>query len=258
MEIAIWQVVSFQKIVNQANHSCGNQYPKGFIEYTDAASGERRTRPAKEQGRSYAEYAADKAGGSFKGKLKITIDTTIPQSKDFEDFLRLIEAAGYEIKRGKYISFRAPGQERFTRCKTLGEDYTEQSITERIQGKKQRVSLPKRDDKTVSLLIDIENSIKAQQSRGYSQWAKIHNLKQAAKTLNYLTENNILQYADLQAKIAEVTAASDSTGDARKSGCLIWPCLSRILQRTNRQSPPMTDTARRGIRTSTGKSMKAR
>ena len=169
-----------------------------------------------------------------------------------------MEAAGYEIKRGKYISFRAPGQERFTRCKTLGEDYTEQSITERIQGKKQRVSLPKRDDKTVSLLIDIENSINEQQSRGYSQWAKIHNLKQAAKTLNYLTENNILQYADLQAKIAEVTAASDSTGDARKSGCLIWPCLSRILPLISRQSPPMTDTARRGIRISTGKSMKAR
>ena len=195
----------------------GAEKGKGFIEYTDAASGERRTRPAREQGRSYAEYAADKAGSSFKGKLKIAIDTTIPQSKDFEDFLRLMEAAGYEIKRGKYISFRAPGQERFTRCKTLGEDYTEQSITERIQGKKQRVSLPKRDDKTVSLLIDIENSIKAQQSRGYSQWAKIHNLKQAAKTLNYLTENNILQYVDLQAKIAEVTATSDKTGDALKA-----------------------------------------
>ena len=35
----------------------------------------------------------------------------------------------YEIKQGKFISFRAPGQERFTRCKTLGEDYTEEAIT---------------------------------------------------------------------------------------------------------------------------------
>lgn len=46
-------------------------------------------------------------------------------------------------------------------------------------------------EKGVSLLIDIENSIKVQENRGYEQWAKIHNLKQAAKTLNFLTEHQI-------------------------------------------------------------------
>lgn len=182
--------------------------PGKQIEYTDK-DGQRRTRPAKEQGRSYAEYAADKAGGSWKGKLKIAIDTIIPQSSDFEDFLQRMEAAGYEIKRGKYVSFRAPGQERFTRSKTLGEDYTTERITERIQGKKRSVSTPKRDSKTVGLVIDIENSIKAAQSKGYTQWAKIHNLKQAAKTVNFLTDNNILQYADLRAKVEEITAANE-------------------------------------------------
>ena len=192
--------------------------PGKQIEYTDKDS-QRRTRPAKEQGRSYAEYAADKAGGSWKGKLKIAIDNTIPQSSDFEDFLRRMEAAGYEVKRrGETISFRAPGQEKFTRLRenTLGEDYTVQRITERIQGKKRAVSAPKHDSKTVSLVIDIENSIKAQQSRGYEQWAKIHNLKQAAKTVNFLTENNILQYADLRAKVEEVAAASEQAGAALK------------------------------------------
>lgn len=57
-----------------------------------------------------------------------------------------------------------------------------------------------------SLLIDIENSIKAQESRGYEQWAKIHNLKQEAKTLNFLTEHQNEQYADLVSRIEEVTA----------------------------------------------------
>ena len=193
--------------------------PGKQIEYTDK-DGQRRARPAKEQGRSYAEYAADKSGGSWKGKLKAAIDTVIPQSKDFEDFLRRMEAAGYEVKRrGDTISLRAPGQERFTRLRgdTLGKEYTAERITERIQGKKRAISAPKRDSKTVSLLIDIENSIKAQESRGYSQWAKINNLKQAAKTVNFLTENNILQYADLSAKVAEVTAASEQTGDALKA-----------------------------------------
>ena len=69
----------------------------------------------------------------------------------------------------------------------------------------------------VSLLIDIENSIKAQESRGYEQWAKIHNLKLAAKTMNFLTEHKIEQYADLVSRIEEVNAENEKTADALKS-----------------------------------------
>ncbi|HBF0312736.1 TPA: relaxase/mobilization nuclease domain-containing protein [Clostridioides difficile] len=169
------------------------------------------------KGKSYAEYQAEKTGTSWKGKLKIAVDALIPQVADFEELLQRLEAAGYEIKRGKYISCRAPGQERFTRLKTLGADYTEEAITERISGKRTRTAkAPRAEKKGVSLLIDIENSIKAQESRGYEQWAKIHNLKQAAKTLNFLTENKIEQYADLVSRIEEVTAASKQTADALK------------------------------------------
>ena len=169
------------------------------------------------KGKSYAEYQAEKTGTSWKGKLKIAVDALIPQVADFEELLRRLEAAGYEIKRGKYISCRAPGQERFTRLKTLGADYTEEAITERISGKCIRAAkAPRAEKKGVSLLIDIENSIKTQESRGYEQWAKIHNLKQAAKTLNFLTENKIEQYADLVSRIEEVTAASEQAADTLK------------------------------------------
>jgi hypothetical protein len=122
-----------------------------------------------------------------------------------------MEAAGYEVKRGKYISFRAPGQERFSRAKTLGADYTEDAIASRISGGYVRAAKAVRTDKPASLLIDIESSVKAQQSAGFARWAKIQNLKEAAKTLNFLTENNLLQYADLEAKAADVTAAFDDT-----------------------------------------------
>ena len=169
------------------------------------------------KGKSYAEYQAERTGTSWKGRLKIAVDTLIPQAADFKDFLRLLQAAGYEIKSGKYISCRAPGQERFTRLKTLGADYTEEAITERIKGKRTRTAkAPKQERKGVTLLIDIENSIKAQESRGYEQWAKIHNLKQAAKTLNFLTENHIEQYTDLVSRIAEVTAASEQAANTLK------------------------------------------
>ena len=169
------------------------------------------------KGKSYAEYQAEKTGTSWKGKLKIAVDTLIPQVSSFEELLLRLEAAGYEIKPGKYISCRAPGQERFTRLKTLGADYIEEAIRERISGKRAHAAkAPRADRGGVSLLLDIQNSIKAQESRGYEQWAKIHNLKQAAKTMNFLTEHKIEQYAELTAKIAEITAASEQAADSLK------------------------------------------
>ena len=164
------------------------------------------------------EYQAEKTGTSWKGKLKIVVDALIPQVSSFEELLSRLQAAGYEIKPGKYVSCRAPGQERFTRLKTLGADYTEEALRERISGTRTRtVKTPKSQHSGINLLIDIQNCIKAQESKGYEQWAKIHNLKQAAKTLNFLTEHKIEQYADLTAKISEITAASEQAADSLKA-----------------------------------------
>ena len=172
--------------------------------------------PGQDKGKSYAEYTAEKQGTSYKAKLKTAIDTLIPQVKDFDELLRRLQEMGYEIKQGKYISFRAAGQERFTRTKTLGAAYTEEAIKERIKGVYVAKTKTLREDKKIRLVVDLENSIKAQQSAGYERWAKIHNLKQAAKTMNFLTEHKIEQYAELTAKIAEVTAASEQAADSLK------------------------------------------
>ena len=168
------------------------------------------------KGKSYAEYQAEKTGTSWKGKLKTAVDALIPQVSSFEELLTRLQAAGYEIKPGKYVSCRAPGQERFTRLKTLGADYTEEAIRERIAGRRAKAAKAPREQRGVSLLIDIENSIKAAQSKGYEQWAKIHNLKQAAKTMNFLTEHKIEQYADLVSRIEEMAAESGQAADALK------------------------------------------
>ena len=137
----------------------------------------------------YKEYTEAKRGTSWKQKLKQTIDRLVITAKNYDDFLRLMQEAGYEIKTGKYISFRAEGQERFTRSKTIGENYTEERIKERIR------------------LID---------SRGYEYKAKLTILKEAARTLNYLTENNLLQYADLEKKVEDVHSSYDRTGKELK------------------------------------------
>ena len=179
-------------------------------------------KPGKAKGKTYAEWDAQKKGKSWKAKLKIAIDAAIPQAKDFDGFLRLMEAQGYEVKQGKYISFRAladglrPGQERFTRCKTLGEDYTEERITQRIKGIAIDRGPRRRSAREISLRTALEDSIKAQQSAGYARWAKLHNLKQAANSLNFITEHQIDSYEGLESRMAEISAANDAAASALK------------------------------------------
>jgi len=215
-------------------------------------------RPGQDKGRSYAEYDADRnGGGSWKSRLKAAIDMAIPQSTDLESLLKCLREQGYEIKRGKYISVRAPGQERFTRTKTLGADYTEDAITKRIagvyilntpqhrgnekivdftfdtpdtldvdsdnlNGDMSNMEIPekniyKQPAPAVNLIMDVENSVKAQQNAGFARWQKIQNLKEAAKTLNFLTENKLLKYTDLETKADEATTAFDETAGELKA-----------------------------------------
>ena len=172
--------------------------------------------PSQNKGMGYKEYTEAKRGTSWKQKLKQTIDRLVITAKDYDDFLRLMQEAGYEIKTGKYISFRAKGQERFTRSKTIGENYTEERIKERIAGRTPRRSQRQATPKGISLIGDIQERIRLIDSKGYEHKAKLTILKEAARTLNYLTENNLLQYADLEKKVEDVHSSYDRTGKELK------------------------------------------
>ena len=173
--------------------------------------------PSQNKGMGYKEYTEAKRGTSWKQKLKQTIDRLVITAKDYDDFLRLMQEAGYEIKTGKYISFRAEGQERFTRSKTIGENYTEERIKERIAGRTPRRNRRQTVPKGISLIGDIQERIRLIDSKGYEYKAKLTILKEAARTLNYLTENNLLQYADLEKKVEDVHGSYDRTGKELKS-----------------------------------------
>ena len=172
--------------------------------------------PSQNKGMGYKEYTEAKRGTSWKQKLKQTIDRLVITAKDYDDFLRLMQEAGYEIKTGKYISFRAEGQERFTRSKTIGENYTEERIKERIAGRTPRRNRRQTVPKGISLIGDIQERIRLIDSKGYEHKAKLTILKEAARTLNYLTENNLLQYADLEKKVEDVHSSYDRTGKELK------------------------------------------
>ncbi|MDR1914195.1 MAG: relaxase/mobilization nuclease domain-containing protein [Clostridiales bacterium] len=175
--------------------------------------------PGQTKAKTIEEIKASNEGRSWKDKLREAIDSYIEISSDFEDFLRRMETDGYAIKRAKYHSYKAPGQERFTGGPTLGAEYGDERIKERIAGltvapKRKHIQL---DDGRINLIIDIENSVKAQQSAGYAHWAKLHNLKEAAKTVAFLSENNILAYEDLRGRIGEIQALFDDTAATLKS-----------------------------------------
>ncbi|VYU50330.1 Relaxase/Mobilisation nuclease domain protein [uncultured Clostridium sp.] len=172
--------------------------------------------PSQNKGMGYKEYTEAKRGTSWKQKLKQTIDRLVITAKDYDDFLRLMQEAGYEIKTGKYISFRAEGQERFTRSKTIGENYTEERIKERIAGRTPRRSRKQTTPNGISLIGDIQERIRLIDSKGYEHKAKLTILKEAARTLNYLTENNLLQYADLEKKVEDVHSSYDRIGKELK------------------------------------------
>ena len=172
--------------------------------------------PSQNKGMGYKEYTEAKRGTSWKQKLKQTIDRLVITAKDYDDFLRLMQEAGYEIKTGKYISFRAEAQERFTRSKTIGENYTEERIKERIAGRTPRRNRRQTVPKGISLIGDIQERISLIDSKGYEYKAKLTILKEAARTLNYLTENNLLQYADLEKKVEDVHSSYDRTGKELK------------------------------------------
>lgn len=173
--------------------------------------------PSQGKGMSYKEYTEAKRGTSWKQKLKQTIDRCVITAKNYDEFLKMMQDAGYEIKTGKYISFRAEGQERFTRAKNIGENYTEERIKERIQGRNPRKRQMQSGRKGISLIGDIQERIKLIDSKGYEHKAKLTILKEAARTLNYLTENNLLQYADLEKKVEDIHSSYARTGEELKT-----------------------------------------
>lgn len=170
----------------------------------------------------YGEWQGGNKPQTFQEKLKAQIDVCLAQKPpDMDTFLQAMGAAGYEVKhtRGGAISFRAEGQERFTRLRvsTLGKGYGQEDIQAIIEG---RASMPESragTSRKVNLIINIQSRMRAGKGPAYEHWAKIYNLKQMAATLQYLQENNLLEYEQLERKAIEVTDHFHSLSDSIKS-----------------------------------------
>lgn len=147
-------------------------------------------------GISYKEVLERKKGTSWKAKLQYAIDNAIKRSKDWEEFLKIMDEMGYEIKERKHISFRAKEQERFTRAKTIGEKYTEESIRNRIEARQEHKQSIIKDKNRTKKIINTDGD-KFQQSKGLMYWAKNENLKIVSEALIHLSKYNIKDIGEL-------------------------------------------------------------
>ena len=159
------------------------------------------------------EIAAAKYGTSHKEQLRQTIDRVIPDCRSYDDFLDRMRAEGHEVKESKLLSFRAPGWDRFTRSYKLGADYTKEALRERSTTRRGYAASAKKPiqstGRKINLLIDIQAKMAAGKGAGYERWAKVFNLKEAAKTLNFLIENDLTDYDELAARAGQAGARFD-------------------------------------------------
>lgn len=154
--------------------------------------------------KSYNKWLGNEAKTSQRDGLREAIDAALArQPKGFEELLTMLQRGGWEVKRGKRISLKGKGQERFKRLDSLGEDYSEAALRAIIAGEKEHHPREKKTVqpmRQVNLLVDIQAKLQAGKGAGYERWAKVFNLKQMAQTLNYLSENNLMNIEDLTAK----------------------------------------------------------
>ena len=177
----------------------------------------------KAKGKSYYEWQCEKKGISYKKRLKDNIDMVIPTVESYGEFLIKMQQLGYEIKTGKHDSFRMNEQERFTRSKTLGVDYTREAIEQRIKDAKNIPSVPViteptyfrvwRYDQKLGLIENTHSYLLFVQSPYQRQKAAIIDAKKVAATYNLLKEKGIDSVSQLDKAISDAKTETSSIRD---------------------------------------------
>lgn len=137
---------------------------------------------------NWYDWNEDKKGKSYKSRLQFDMDRVIQKAINWEHFLKIMEQYGYEIKFGKYIAFKQKNQQRFTRAKTMGDNYTEEKIKERIRNK----------DKEIGELVD-------KTKYGNQDWVVHTNMQVASKILLKIREKGFNSMEALEKGIQKIS-----------------------------------------------------
>ena len=160
-----------------------------------------------------------------KAKLRRTIRQALSQAASFDEFSSLLLREGVTVKesRGR-LSYLTPDRTKPITARKLGDDFDRaavfavleqnaaraaeaparspdppRTIKDRLQVARAEIAAPKQDG--VQRLVDIEQKMAEGKGRGYERWAKIHNLKQAAKTLSVYQQYGFTSPEQLEAAV---------------------------------------------------------
>ena len=160
---------------------------------------------------NYDRWLGEKAKLTARDQLRTAIDEMLQKKPDgFAALMRLLEEAGWEIKRGKQLSFRAPDGKRFIRMDTLGEEYSEKMLTAALSGEHTHIpTKTRRMKQRISLLIDIQAKVQEGKGAGYENWAKKFNLKQLASSMAFISTHGIKTYEELSSRVDESVRKTD-------------------------------------------------
>ena len=170
---------------------------------------------------TYDKWLGDRAKQPQREEMRATIDEIMRQKPEsFDALLSALREKDWEIKREKRMSVRAPGQIRFKRLDSLGEEYSEKTLRAALDEKREwqpkerrKGQKPKIEHTRVSLLVDVQAKLQQGKGGGYARWAKVFNAKQMAQTLTYLSEHHIQNLSELAEK---TEAATYNTGNCSR------------------------------------------
>lgn len=128
----------------------------------------------------------------------------LQQPKNFELLLQFLSEKGYEIRYGKHIALKKKDDKRFIRLDSLGAGYTQEDLINSFVKETKIRKKRKGYQKSLSLLIDIQEKIREGKGGGYTYWAKVFNVKQMAQTILYLQEHEFISFEQLDAATNEV------------------------------------------------------
>ncbi len=177
-----------------------------------------------DKGQSYNKWQGDKAI-SHRERLRLAIDEALKQKPEsFDALLDLLRQAGYGIRGNPANpSLRGGEQKRFIRMDTLGPGYSAAELKAVIAGERQhrpkqrKARVQKQPPRTNQLLIDIQEKLAQGKGAGYANWARKFNLKQMAKTVAYLQDHSLMDYASLTEKADAASARYHELSDRIKT-----------------------------------------
>ena len=183
---------------------------------------------------SQTERKVKEKGKSFKEELENNIDTVIENSNSYDDFINQMELLGFKSKEGKHIAFLNEKTNKFMRTKTLGMNYTENSIKYRIENKDFQIQKFKYTVETK--LID-KSQDKIKNNYGLRKWVtkqnishlqaisnlvfnenktikEIENIKTSEEEFNKDVENNLMKRDDVLHDLDKKSGAFEEFKDS--------------------------------------------